>query len=258
MSRKRVALYTSAKGGVGKTTASRGHTDIARATGIRTGAWDGDGSVGQLLAFYGQRDSGGEIVRVQEPAQGVGYFDVRTENGRETLLSVIDADVDLAIVDLPGGSIRELAAVVPHGLRGLAELYAEEGWEPIIVQVITPLRACAEDAVELAEMWRGAPGRFVVMKNLGRGEPDAFYLFEGDGGKLSNGNARKAVDDVGGTVINMPAIRGRTYAYVDAYRLPFSAAAQRREEYREYRGDQRWIRAWLDEFKVELDQAGLL
>ena len=112
---KRVVPVISLKGGVGKSTFSRGLVDVARSAGIATAAYDADGGVGQLLAHYGQRDANGSLMRSQDAAKGVDYFDVRDEVAREMLVNVVDAKADLVVIDLPGGSIDAIRTV-----RGVA------------------------------------------------------------------------------------------------------------------------------------------
>ena len=80
---KRVVPIISQKGGVGKSTCSRGLVDVARSAGITTAAYDADGGVGQLLAHYGERDSNGSLMVKQHAARGVEYFDVRDAFARD-------------------------------------------------------------------------------------------------------------------------------------------------------------------------------
>jgi hypothetical protein len=82
-------------------------------------------------------------MQQQDAVTGVEYFDVRDEFAREMLVNVVDAKADLVVIDLPGGSMDAISAVVPGGLPGLLDTWVEEGWDVRVVHVITSLKACA-------------------------------------------------------------------------------------------------------------------
>jgi hypothetical protein len=268
---KRIILVTSQTGGVGKSTTSCAIVDVARSIGVITAAYDTDtrkGRVGKLLKRYGERDANGVLLSNQNPTTGVGYFDARDPKAREQLIGLIDDKAELVVVDLPGGSLTDLADVVPGGLGGLTKMYGEYGWEPIIVIVVTPVKICAEEVVEVLPRLTGCGAKIVVAKNFGAtGEHVAlpedidqreFFLFNGDGGIRSSGRARTLLHEAGGLELLIPCIRARSYTYVDSFDLPFSIAAQRDDEAREYRGDQRWMRDWLDKMHDRFVDAQVL
>lgn len=252
---KRIVPIISQKGGVGKSTFSRGLVDVARGAGIPTGAFDADGGVGQLLAHYGERDPGGAYVQPQDPLRGVAFFDVRDEYARELLVNVVDTPAQLIVIDLPGGSMDALGAVLPGGLAGLLDTWVEEGWEVRVVHVITSLKACAREVVRVVDALGAHARHLRVARNLGVSDADAFYIFEGDAaGK--HGRAKQRVREAGGAVIDIPKIRSRTYTWVDEYTLQFSAAAAGDDE--GHRGDRKWLREWLREFEVSVRQGDVL
>lgn len=268
---KKIVLVTSQTGGVGKSTLTCAMVDVARSCGIATAAYDTDtrpGRVGKLLRRYGERDGSGALALSQNPLTGVGYFDARDPKAREQLIALVDEDADLVVVDLPGGSLKDMADVVPGGLSGLTQLYREYGWEPWIVMVITTVRICSEEVVEALPRLKDSGANIVVAKNLGAtgdhlsapAELDAneFFLFNGDGGVLSSGAGRRLLRELGGQELLVPCIRARSHTYVDAHQLPFSTAAQRKDEDKQYRGDQRWIRSWLAGVDTALRDLGLL
>jgi len=97
------------KGGTGKSTAARALVDYARRVGVRTAAWDTDGSVGQLLQCYGTKDRNGAILLDQDPCVGTGYFNIRDDRQRDRLFaSVTEHDASLSVYDMPGGILAEL------------------------------------------------------------------------------------------------------------------------------------------------------
>lgn len=267
---KRIVLTTSQTGGVGKSTFSCALVDIARGMGIATAAYDADtrpGRVGKLLKRYGERNDTGDLCERQNPVRGVGYFDARNPKTRELLVGLVDEQAELVVVDLPGGSLSELADVVPGGLSGLTRMYREYGWEPTIAIVITPVLICTEEVVDVLPRLANCEANIVAVKTfVGADHTTApedlddqeFFLFNGDGGELSQGRARTLLHELGGRELFMPAIRSRSHTYVDARVLPFCVAAQRDDSLPKYRGDQRWIRAWLDDVRGRMIDVGLL
>lgn len=65
---KRFVMTISDKGGSGKSVTARKLADYYRANGRDDVLLvDGDGEVGQLLKFYGERDANGRITAKQTP-----------------------------------------------------------------------------------------------------------------------------------------------------------------------------------------------
>jgi hypothetical protein len=252
---KRVVPIISQKGGVGKSTCSRGIVDVARGAGIATGAFDADGGVGQLLAHYGERDPKGALVLKQDAVRGVEYFDVRDEFARETLVNVVDSQAQLVVIDLPGGSMDAIGAVVPGGLPGLIDTWVDEGWDVRVVHVITSLKACALEVLRVVDVLGPHAKSLRVAKNLGISDPNAFYIFEGDG-EGRYGGPKTALLQAGGKVFDIPKIRSRTYTWVDEFTLRFSEAAVNDDE--GHRGDRKWLREWLREFEAAIRSGDVL
>jgi len=252
--RKRLVMTVSQKGGVGKTTVMRGVVEIARSRGVKTAAYDADGGVGQLLKHYGTK-VGGEVAVVQNPLDGVGYFNVRDLRDKEAVNRIDGAGADLVVLDLPGGTLDVLADVVPGGLRGLVEMYRDEGWEVVVLLVITPLQNCALEVLRLIEHLGGARG-LIVVKNPGHYPVEAFYQYAGDAEHPEYGAAREQLLAAGGCDLTMPSIRWQTYLYLDEHSLSFGDALKSDDS--RYRGDRKWVRELLRELESELSGAGVL
>ena len=77
--RRRVVLVAGQKGGTGKSSVARALVDRCRRDRISAAGYDADGSVGQLLQFYGTRTADGQVSIEQDPLQGIGYFDLRLQ-----------------------------------------------------------------------------------------------------------------------------------------------------------------------------------
>ncbi len=251
---KRLVMTVSQKGGVGKTTVMRGLVEIARTRGIRTAAYDADGGVGQLLKHYGTK-ADGEVAAVQNPLSGVGYFNVRDLRDKEAVNRIDGEGAELVVLDLPGGTLDVLADVVPGGLRGLVEMYREEGWAVVVLLVITPLQNCALEVLRLIEHLGGAKD-LIVVKNPGHYPVDAFYQYAGDAEHPEYGVARERLLAAGGRDMLMPPIRWQTYLYLDEHSLSFGDALTSGDP--RYRGDRTWVRSLLRTLEGEFSMAGVL
>ena len=227
---KTVIFAISEKGGVGKTTFCRGWLDIARGRGNRVAAYDADGTVGQLLRFYGTRKAGSteECAEVQDPLVGVGYFSVRNEAQRDTLLNIANStmEADYLIVDLPGGSTNDVRQILGN-TRLLIDDYVAAGWRVIIAVVIDHLKTAPVMVVN-APLLFGPHCEYVVVKNCSGADPDDFLAYEGYetmSGEMKYGKAKQVMEKVGGSVVAMPKLAGRTYGLIDMENLTFSQAA---------------------------------
>lgn len=108
MNQKRIVFIAAQKGGTGKSSLARCLLDYYQRYNLPCAAYDADGSVGQLLQYYGTRDDNGKIVEQQNPRQRVGFFDVRNPDQRDLLLNVVEHGDERIMVDLPAGAIQEL------------------------------------------------------------------------------------------------------------------------------------------------------
>jgi hypothetical protein len=253
--RKRLVMTVSQKGGVGKTTVMRGVVEIARTRGGKVAAYDADGGVGQLLKHYGTKADGGAVLPDQNPLQGVGYFNVRDLRDKEAVSRLDGEGADLVVLDMPGGTLDVLTDVVPGGLRGLVEMYREEGWEVLVLLVITPLQNCALEVLRLIEHLGSAQG-LIVVKNPGHFPAHAFYQYAGDDEHPEYGVARERLLAAGGREMTMPPIRWQTYLYLDEHSLSFGDAL--RSESPRHRGDRKWVREMLAGLATDLEAAGVL
>jgi cellulose biosynthesis protein BcsQ len=74
-------LGSGQKGGVGKSTFARILLDSLRRRGRSVAAFDGDGAVGHLLQYYGEKQNG-KLALCQNPLLGVdGYAALRPGRG---------------------------------------------------------------------------------------------------------------------------------------------------------------------------------
>lgn len=226
---KRVVLIASEKGGVGKSVAARALIDQLRGEGIKVAAYDADGGVGALVRVLGTRDEAGRVETDQVPTKGVGYYNVRADAERNTLLDAISSGDNLIVHDLAGGSLADLTRIVDggEGLDGLLASYTEHGYRVTVVHVISPEIGAAQSVARWIDL-AGDKVDHLAIRNTrwGKAESDfPFWAGFTDGkGVAKGGKTRDKLLAMGGVEIDLPAIPAGTYAKVDAENMPFSAA----------------------------------
>ena len=226
---KRVALIANEKGGVGKSVFTRSLVDYLRASGRRVAAFDADGSVGATVRVLGTRGVDGAIERVQDPVQGIGFYDGRAETERNILLDSIETGEALYVHDLAGGLLVDLTRIVDggEGLEGLLDAFESHGYRLTIFHVISP----DFGATQSVARWLGLIGDradHVAVINLKHGKPPAdfpfWYGFTDAKGVEKGGKTRSKLLQGGGVEIEFPALPPGTFAKLDAENIPFTRA----------------------------------
>lgn len=100
---------------------------------------DADGTVGQLLQFYGARDPSGALEDAQSGLTGVAYFSIQNERERDRVFDAIDSAADRVLIDLPAGAILPLSEF--NEAVGLFDHARRQGYDITIVNVVTPMLA---------------------------------------------------------------------------------------------------------------------
>ncbi|MEA4857297.1 MAG: hypothetical protein AAGU21_11705 [Solidesulfovibrio sp.] len=225
---KRAIFILSQKGGSGKTTFSRALLDHLRhGRGMAVAAFDADGTVGQLLQYYGSRDAGGGQVLPQDPLTGVGVFNLRRREERGMVVDALDLGADTLLFDFPAGCLDDLGRVVGEaGVGALLDEYDREGVRVTVAVVLSNVQSSAGNVLSAMDVFRDRVD-YVAVKNLFYGKPEDFLFFDGftgADGQFYGGQALAALIRQGGKVVAMPALPGREYALCDMYCLGFSKA----------------------------------
>ena len=261
--RRRAIFMAAEKGGTGKSTAARALVDYARRIGVRTAAWDTDGSVGQLLQCYGTKDRNGGILPEQDPCVGAGYFNIRNDRQRDRLFaSVTGQDAPLSVYDMPGGILAELDRLFDApgaGGRCVVDGFGRLGVDVTVAVVLTPMFASAKD-LTLAVKSFGDGARYAAIKNRAFGEPEDFVYFDGftdSAGKQQGGGGAREIARLNGAVMVLPRLHPRTFAVIDRKRLSFADANRLRSD----EGgldllDRMRLAHWLQELDAEIHRVG--
>ena len=228
---KRVVLVTSEKGGVGKSVTARTLVELLRMGGTRLAAYDADGGVGALLRVLGTRDEAGEILDEQDPALGVGYYNIRADEERPTLLNCIASGEPLIVHDLAGGSLADLARIsdMGEGLDDLLAAFAGQGYRPIVLHLISSEVAATQSVARWIEL-AGDRVDHVAVRNTRWGKAEADFPFwhgyvDGHGESRGGKVRARLLEEFGGLEISLPPLPAGTFAKIDADALPFAVAA---------------------------------
>lgn len=242
---KTLVLVVSDKGGTGKSTWARAYADWLRRKHPTAFLADADGTVGQLLQFYGSRSADGVLSRDQDGRAGVAFFDIHRDRERDAAFDGIDSGAERVLIDLPAGAIKPLATF--NSEVGYLEHARRKGYSITLVNVITPMLASGRTVAQVIETFHGIEGiRFLVVRNRFYGpESDDFERYE-------NGKGRSRLLELGGLEIDLPPMRMRTYVQIDEMNLSFSAATTSDSL---KSADQSVAFKWLERFDAEIAKA---
>lgn len=247
---KRWILVTSGKGGVGKSLVARLLAETKRESEPRTWLVDGDGEVGQLVQYLGQRDAEGRLLRAQRGDAGVATFALhswRDEAGMRELLDGLirplrEAPGDV-LVDLPAASLAVLAALEREA--GLSAGAARLGYRPTLVVPISPMQA---SRLSIADALLGDGYDVLAVRS-------EFWGNDGDYRRWMQSALRGRLLERGGREVTIPRLRGWIVVDLDERHLPFAAGT--RPGVLDYPDDEMLSR-WLIQARAALAGAGEL
>lgn len=223
---KRVVLFTSEKGGAGKSFAACSLVDYARSSGQRVAAYDSDGGVGALLKLYGSRGADREIEMQQDPVAGVGYYNLRNDDERATLVNACASGEAIIIHDLAGGGLADLMRIqdAGAGLKRLLRAFESTGYRVTFVHLLTNDDSATASIATYLDMIEeaGEVGKIVdhvVVKNRLYGAKDTDFPFwigfkDHETREAIGGGTRARVKEAGGVEVELPALDRRTAAMI--------------------------------------------
>ena len=225
---KRVVGIVSGKGGVGKTMTARVLLDIYRSEGIKAAAYDADGAVGGLARLYGTRADDGAIVEVQDPMDGVAFYDLRSDRERNVFLDSIAIEAGVILHDLPGGSTIDLQRIVDggEGVSCLLDTFELHNTRMTLLHVVDNEIESAQSVGNHLEMFGDRVDHVAVLNMREcKGMADFPYWAGYEvGGVKRYGKAREKLLAMGGKEIMLPALPPSTRAKINAERLTFTRA----------------------------------
>lgn len=255
--KKRLILVSGQKGGVGKSTFARVLLDSLRRRGRSVAAFDGDGAVGHLLQYYGEKQNG-RLVLGQSPLVGVDGYDLRHRRDRERLLESLHVNASVLLHDLPAGalsSITEAVDVTGQSAMALVDAAKQMGYATTVVIVINTDKAAAK-AVETTIKAFGEKARYVLVKNLNGCTLDDFIVYDGftdATGRRVGGDARQVARAARATELLMPEIFRTTAVKIDLWSLRYQDAVNDSHMHIQ---DRTRISQWLSIMDAEIGKAG--
>ncbi len=255
--KKRLILVSGQKGGVGKSTFARILLDSLRRRGRSVAAFDGDGAVGHLLQYYGEKQND-QLVLSQNPLLGVDGYDLRHRRDRERLLESLHMDASVLLHDLPAGalsSITEAVDVTGQSAMALVDAAKQMGYATTVVIVINTDKASAQ-AVGTTIKAFGDKARYVVVKNLNGCTLDDFIVYDGFDdamGRRTGGEARLAAQAAKAVELVMPEVFRTTSVKIDLWSLRFQDAVSDPHMHIQ---DRTRISQWMAIMDAEIDKAG--
>ena len=255
--KKRLILVSGQKGGVGKSTFSRVLLDNLRQQGRSVAAFDGDGAVGHLLQYYGEKQNG-KLIPNQNALLGVESYDLRDRRDREHLLESLHMNASVLLHDLPAGalsSITEAVDVTAQSAMALVNAAKQMGYATTVVIVVNTDTASAR-AVETTIAAFGDKAQYVVVKNLNGCTLDDFIVYDGFNdatGRQTGGEARLAAQTAKAKELVMPEIFRTTTVKIDLWSLRFRDAV---DDSRMHIQDRTRISQWMAIMEAEIAKAG--
>jgi len=255
--KKRLVLVSGQKGGVGKSTFARILLDSLRRRGHSVAAFDGDGAVGHLLQYYGEKQND-KLVLKQNPLLGVERYDLRHRRDRERLLESLHVNASVLLHDLPAGalsSIVDAVDVTGQSAMTLVDAAREMGYATTVVIVINTDKASAQ-AVETTINAFGDKARYVIVKNLNGCTLDDFIVYDGFDdatGRRIGGGASRAAKAAKAIELVMPEIFRTTSVKIDLWSLRFRDAVTDPHMHIQ---DRTRISQWMRIMGSEIDKAG--
>ncbi len=222
----RVVLFTSEKGGAGKSFGACSLIDYARSSGQRVAAYDSDGGVGALLKLYGSRGVDGDIEMQQDPVAGVGYYNLRNDDERSTLVNACASGECVIVHDLAGGGLADLMRIqdAGAGLKRLLRAFDSTGYRVTFVHLLTNDDSATASVATYLDMIEeaGEVGKIVdhvVVKNRLYGARDIDFPFwvgfkDHESGETIGGGTRARIKAAGGVEIELPSLDRRTAAMI--------------------------------------------
>ena len=229
---RRVIWITGGKGGVGKSTFSRGLLDVLLDAGVNVAAFDGDPSNAQLFRYY------------QGVGEGVKCVDLDKQGEADVLLNQMEVGkTDVFLVDVAAGGSQTLLDL--EGDIGLISEAMDMGFRFTVVSVMSRIKDSVNLLKASLEMTDDFDVQHVAVKNLYFGDCDRFRLFD-------SSKTKGRLLERGGVVVEMPDLFDDTYELLDQLNLPFRSLLSDRSFPRAQRSR---INKWLKEFETAVERA---
>jgi hypothetical protein len=212
---RRALVYTSSKGGPGKSTSALAAVAALRRHRI-VSAHDLDKTSGSSSRLYVDHD----------PIVGIAQEDI-TQRRNMNWLRALDTDADDVLWDVPGGRLDALTQNFAGGPKQLAQHVRESGRRLVVVTVVGCAKPQLASVFDSVEAFEDQVDHVIMMYGLW-GEPEDFEVYFGvelEDGRRRFGTVREAAKKVKATEIYLPALLRGSYAACDHEDVSFEHAA---------------------------------
>lgn len=220
---KRLILFASNKGGVGKTTVCRTVLDLLRRAGRTVAAFDLDANTRSLGMVYKH------LPNASDPLQGVGIADVSDPRSTAWVDAIAGGAQDV-LLDVPGGRLDDLARTFSDqttvGARALADLARKYQREVVVVSVVGVKRDAISPFLDAIDLF-GDAVHHVVVKNGLFAKADEFVIFDGIelNGVRKFGKAAEVAKEYHADVVWFPLLQTVPDQIADMLELTYTEAA---------------------------------
>lgn len=219
---KRFVMVLTDKGGTGKSMLARAIADRYRRQGTSALLVDADGEVGQLYQFYCAVDAEGDPIE-QTPGNGVMTMRFTgTDKERDQLLSMLDHDAPVVLVDMPAASLTALTAF--DAQVGFFDELQRSGYRATLINVLSPFQSSTRTVKEMINL-AGDRADYVAVINRWFGDDEDFFMWFGDA-QHEPSSGRALLTRFGGKEIDLPALQVGVLVAVDDLMVPFCAAVE--------------------------------
>nr|WP_294866838.1 P-loop NTPase [uncultured Pseudogulbenkiania sp.] len=154
---KKIFFNISNKGGVGKSTSSKGMAEAYRQEGLSVSLFDTDMATKSLKKLYEEDDE----------QEGCALFDIKDEKERNNIVNAIfQKDSQVVIIDLPAGAVSFLNEFL-GGFHEFIDLLKSEGFEVVFNVIVTADYETIETFADLYEI-TGSSVTYNVILNEGK------------------------------------------------------------------------------------------
>jgi acetolactate synthase regulatory subunit len=238
---KVLILFTSEKGGAGKSFAACAFVDYLRSSGQTVAAYDSDGAIGALSKMHATKDDDGYPAKHQDPAKGVVFYNLRGDEDRAQLINSLATGHSRVVHDLAGGGLADLMRIqdAGEGLTRFLRAVRNAGFRVVFVHLLTTDDSATasvatyfdviEQTRDLAELVS-----HVVMLNRKAGKKDAAFIdwvgfTDPETSERSGGKTRGRLMELGGVETELPLLDEVAAAKTKRLGIPFAAAETSRK-----------------------------
>lgn len=231
---KTMILFTSEKGGSGKSFAACAVVDYLRASGQEVAAYDSDGAVGALSTMHATKAEDGFPADHQDPTKGVVIYNVREDESRPELVNSLAHGYSLVLHDMAGGGLADLMRIQDNseGIKRLLRAIRSAGYRVVFVHLLNTTSAATAsigtylDVIEEAGEAAGIVSHIALLNRKFGKRDESFKYWRGAqiNGTTRGGATRERFLAAGGIETELPVLDDATNAEIDWRGLTFKDA----------------------------------